>query len=171
MRTNAFVATALAALFLVGCSTQPDPASTNATAGHSALGADHAALEVQRGPIIQTADRGESAPLWLVPAASTPTSRYERGPLPVPKSSLRAPTSEQPEPLAPSFLSMPALINSWDAVGNGFVGPAGTFTVTVAPPDTNGDVGPNHYISTVNSDFAIFNKAGTALFGPVQINT
>src|SRR2546430_13474664 len=30
-----------------------------------------------------------------------------------------------------------------------------------APPDTNGDVGPNHYVQTVNTDFAIFNKSGT----------
>src|SRR5205814_10643261 len=40
-----------------------------------------------------------------------------------------------------------------------------------APPDTNGDVGPNHYVQTVNVDFAVFNKSGTALFGPVPINT
>ncbi|MFO1413374.1 MAG: VCBS repeat-containing protein [Burkholderiales bacterium] len=31
------------------------------------------------------------------------------------------------------------------------------------PPDTNGDVGPNHYILNVNSSFAIYNKAGTRL--------
>ena len=31
------------------------------------------------------------------------------------------------------------------------------------PPDTNGDVGPNHYIQAVNSAYAIFNKAGTRL--------
>src|SRR5256886_16592283 len=40
-----------------------------------------------------------------------------------------------------------------------------------APPDTNGDVGPNHYVQTVNTDFAIFNKSGTAIYGPVAINT
>jgi hypothetical protein len=31
------------------------------------------------------------------------------------------------------------------------------------PPDTNGDVGPNHYIQTVNSAFAIYSKTGTLL--------
>src|SRR5262249_34656642 len=31
------------------------------------------------------------------------------------------------------------------------------------PPDTNGDVGPNHYIQAVNSAFAIYNKTGTLL--------
>lgn len=34
------------------------------------------------------------------------------------------------------------------------------------PPDTNGDVGPNHYIETVNTSVAIFDKAtGTRLVG------
>ena len=31
------------------------------------------------------------------------------------------------------------------------------------PPDTNGDVGPNHYIQSVNSSFAIYSKTGTLL--------
>jgi hypothetical protein len=38
------------------------------------------------------------------------------------------------------------------------------------PPDTNGDVGPNHYIQTVNVAFEIFNKTGTSLAGPTSIN-
>jgi subtilisin-like proprotein convertase family protein len=33
------------------------------------------------------------------------------------------------------------------------------------PPDTHGDVGPNHYILSVNSSIKIFNKAGTPLNG------
>jgi hypothetical protein len=31
------------------------------------------------------------------------------------------------------------------------------------PPDTNGDVGPNHYIQAVNEAYGIFNKTGTQL--------
>src|ERR1043166_9728364 len=31
------------------------------------------------------------------------------------------------------------------------------------PPDTNGDVGPNHYMQTVNSGFRVFDKSGNAL--------
>jgi subtilisin-like proprotein convertase family protein len=38
------------------------------------------------------------------------------------------------------------------AVGQGFT-----------PPDTNGEVGPNHFVQTVNSSFRIWNKTGTAL--------
>lgn len=39
------------------------------------------------------------------------------------------------------------------------------------PPDTNGDVGPNHYVQTVNVSLAIYNKSGTLLAGPVAINS
>ncbi len=65
----------------------------------------------------------------------------------------------------------PALGASFDGVGQGFTGPAGTFTVNSAPPDTNGQVGPNHYVQIVNSAFAIFNKSGTVLYGPAATNT
>jgi hypothetical protein len=40
-----------------------------------------------------------------------------------------------------------------------------------APPDTNGDVGPNHYVQTVNTSFAVWNKTGSKLYGPAAINT
>lgn len=38
------------------------------------------------------------------------------------------------------------------------------------PPDTNGEVGPNHYVQMVNSAIAVFDKSGTLLAGPVDIN-
>ena len=31
------------------------------------------------------------------------------------------------------------------------------------PPDTNGDVGPNHYVQTVNAGFRVFDKSGNPL--------
>jgi hypothetical protein len=36
----------------------------------------------------------------------------------------------------------------------------------VLPPDTQGDVGPNHYIQMVNLSFQIWDKNGNSLFGP-----
>ncbi|MEO5951091.1 MAG: hypothetical protein ABIQ44_01365, partial [Chloroflexia bacterium] len=38
------------------------------------------------------------------------------------------------------------------------------------PPDTNGDVGRNQYVQTVNSTFQVFSKAGASLYGPANIN-
>ncbi len=41
----------------------------------------------------------------------------------------------------------------------------------VVPPDTYGDVGPNHYFQVVNLAFQIFNKSGTSLLGPLPTNS
>jgi hypothetical protein len=40
----------------------------------------------------------------------------------------------------------------------------------VLPPDTVGDVGPNHYVQLVNTALAVYNKQGTLLAGPTPIN-
>jgi len=39
------------------------------------------------------------------------------------------------------------------------------------PPDTDGDVGPNHYFQMVNKSFAIWDKQGNLLYGPVDNST
>ena len=39
------------------------------------------------------------------------------------------------------------------------------------PPDTNGDVGPNHYVQAVNSAVSIYSKTGTRLLGPALQST
>jgi len=39
------------------------------------------------------------------------------------------------------------------------------------PPDTVGDVGPNHYVQMVNIAFAIYDKQGSLLAGPSPINS
>ncbi len=39
------------------------------------------------------------------------------------------------------------------------------------PPDTDGDVGPNHYIQAVNSSIKIIDKAGNQLLAPTTYNS
>ena len=41
----------------------------------------------------------------------------------------------------------------------------------VNPPDTIGDVGPNHYVEMINLVYAVFDKAGNLLMGPVDTGT
>ncbi len=41
----------------------------------------------------------------------------------------------------------------------------------VVPPDTDGDVGPNHYFQVTNLQYAIYNKTGTKLVGPSNNST
>ena len=56
----------------------------------------------------------------------------------------------------------PALEGSFEGINN---------VNGVLPPDTNGDVGPNHYVQIVNLSFAIWDKFGAKLYGPVDTNT
>jgi len=65
----------------------------------------------------------------------------------------------QAAPVAPDA---PAPIANFDGVTN---------ISGVLPPDTNGDVGPNHYMQWVNLSFAIYSKTGTLLYGPAAGNT
>ena len=59
-------------------------------------------------------------------------------------------------------LAMPSTIVNFEGVSN---------LDGVYPPDTNGDVGPNHYVQWVNLHFQIFNKQGGSVYGPAAGNT
>jgi len=74
--------------------------------------------------------------------------------LPAPETPLlpsAVPSAPMPSPLM-SFLAL----SKTDACTGGACGGGW-------PPDSNGDVGPNHIVLTVNSSFAIFDKTGTRL--------
>jgi len=62
----------------------------------------------------------------------------------------------------PGGANMPDPIQNFEGVDN---------VNGVLPPDTEGDVGPNHYVQMVNISFAIWDKNGTLLYGPVDNNT
>ena len=131
-----------------------------------------AALGAQPVVIAPAAHHDVSPPLRSIPPAlpllgdhAHPALAVPRPVTVAPNAGVLAPHQQVASPLAPATLL------NFGGVGNGFSGPQGTFTVASAPPDTNGDVGPNHYVEIVNTDFAIFNKSGTALYGPVPINT
>src|SRR5947208_1201285 len=130
---------------------------------------------VQTAPTVRLADHNDvSAPLTLIPPVPRSGDLIEHEVKPVPRpAASRSGGGIDPvhQTRFLNSLAAPALLTNFDGVGQGFTGPAGTFTVNSAPPDTNGDIGPNHYVQIVNSDFAVFNKSGTAVFGPVPINT
>lgn len=113
-----------------------------------------------------------SAPLLLmppVPQAETRETR-ERKPRPIPRRSpsgkaglAAADPVRQVQAMAPS-MNMPGFNLNFDAIGAHFAG----FSVTIAPPDTNGDVGPNHYVQVVNASLIVYSKTGARLYGPVD---
>lgn len=68
-----------------------------------------------------------------------------------------------PDPLLQDFQSGSRTSVTIDQNFDGQINSAG-----VAPPDTQGDVGPNHYFQMVNLSFKIFNKNGTVAYGPAD---
>jgi hypothetical protein len=59
-------------------------------------------------------------------------------------------------------IAMPAPVQNWEGINN---------VNGVLPPDTQGDVGPDHYVQWVNLSFAVYNKTGALLYGPANGNT
>src|SRR5688500_8713204 len=59
-------------------------------------------------------------------------------------------------------LAMPTPIQNFEGMFNYWGG---------YPPDTSGDVGPNHYVQIVNVGFQVFSKTGASLYGPANNNT
>ena len=56
---------------------------------------------------------------------------------------------------------MPAPLQNFEGINN---------RNQVLPPDTNGAVGPNHYVQWVNLSIAVYSRTGTLLAGPVNGN-
>ena len=84
-------------------------------------------------------------------------------PLPVPKR--RGPKGPWRDPAAQDAAVtplIPAPTVNFDGINN---------LSGVLPPDTNGDVGPNHYVQWINLKFAIWTKSGTLLYGPADGRT
>ncbi len=120
-----------------------------------------------------------SVPLRTVHGAPTPAGAPHPADVPIRMPALRhGAANHLTAPVqGATTLAAPAAATNFDGVGAGFTGPNGTFSVSSAPPDTNGTVGPQDYVQTVNTDFAIFNKdpnrgtVGSVRYGPVTINT
>jgi hypothetical protein len=52
-----------------------------------------------------------------------------------------------------------------------FEGGAAAQFCACAPPDSDGDVGPSHYIEAINVAFKVFDKNGNTLAGPITYNS
>ncbi len=112
-------------------------------------------------PLSKLAAQARLAPLTSafdtpspVPLKPSPSDRIqmiiENGPGP----------SISPEPPLPG-LDMPGVLSQFEGVNN---------LNNVLPPDTVGDVGPNHYVQMVNLSMQTFNKNGSPAPGPINSN-
>ncbi|HEX2030193.1 MAG TPA: calcium-binding protein [Actinomycetota bacterium] len=100
------------------------------------------------------------------PIASRPRPARRR---PVPPGTEPTPLAGDPalDPVAPGGSAVP-LGTSFEGVSN--LDNAALGEGFPIPPDTVGDVGPNHYVQMTNVVTKIFDKSGTLLLGPVRNN-
>jgi len=88
----------------------------------------------------------------------------------IPNSEVRYPESQQ----APLPGQLDPVIQTWfgpasiPATTQNFDGISASCCI---PPDTSGDVGLNHYVQVVNTQFSVFTKSGSLVYGPVNTNT
>src|SRR5438105_5939600 len=117
--------------------------------------------------VVSEAHHDVSAPLRSIPPAEAVPQEEEGDENRIPRGtgSARGPDGALQQPLTAPALGMPGTAANFAGAQNsdnpGFV----------FPPDTNGDVGPNHYVQIVNLTFTIFSKTGAKLLGPSPINT
>ncbi len=71
--------------------------------------------------------------------------------------------------ILPPTTNIPSPIANFEGVSN--QANFNLFGFRVNPPDPVGDVGPNHYVEMVNLAFAIYDKSGNLLLGPVDTGT
>src|ERR1700682_5155598 len=152
-----------AVLFAIACAQKP-----------GAVADESSSQELRNPSIALAAHYDVSAPLSIMRAPDV-TTNAENEVKKIPRHYPQVANHVDPA-IQSSFpnsvvVMAPTITHNWEGVGQGFSGPNGTFSVTGAPPDTNGDVGPNHYVQTVNQSLMIWNKSGTALYGPVAINS
>lgn len=182
------LAVAAFALIFAACSAAPAvpaaPAGVNAPSskGGPVIGPEEPPAPYEGDPALKDIGNGISLgtsvhndtskplrdiePITPGPKSDKPQIEKENPPLP-----LKDHKDEDDAALQDSFGNTTNAINAL-AVGTGFQGinQAGGCG-NCAPPDTNGDVGPNHYVQSVNSSFAVYSKTGTKLYGPANINT
>ncbi len=116
--------------------------------------------------VVQETKHDVSPPLRDIPPAA-PQAKGEGeanendNPFPVPEGNVKDTVVQRS--FGPLVMPTPILVFE----GIGFP----QSTCSCAPPDTNGDVGPNHYVQIVNTAFQIWDKNGTSLQSPRAINT
>jgi hypothetical protein len=111
-----------------------------------------------------------TAPLRHMPAIPPrlAPAPFEREPIrPQPPTDVTGPDLKA-QTFAGAVVSAPTPTGvSFDGVGVGIPG----FIPTLIPPDTNGRVGATQYVQWNNASFAIWDKSGKLLYGPVAGNT
>jgi len=94
----------------------------------------------------------------------------------IPRRSNKPPVNvPAPQPMRDPLLALQDAVKTPSVIGAPILNFAGGGFTGVVPPDTVGDVGPNHYIQVINAgsgaQFRIYNKSGTLVAGPTQMDS
>ena len=145
---------------------QSGPASTMPVTGNSPIGPDVVRLV---GPVIVSTDLRD---LPYIPPTPK-TLEQLLGPYPH-RENRRPPRSQtsglvEIESLIKGVLwpvpTMPSPLLTFAGMNAAQVG------AMFPPPDTNGDVGPNHYVQAVNDSYQVFEKNGNPITRPITFNS
>ncbi|MEO5951533.1 MAG: hypothetical protein ABIQ44_03605, partial [Chloroflexia bacterium] len=151
------------AIISVGIARAGIPASTQA---QSASKQERLSTAVNAGPILVHELKHDVSPaLRDIPPVFAQPKNGERE---IMRRALTNPGNEYSDPVVQFVmgpLAMPTPIINFAGIN------AAGSACSCLPPDTNGDVGPNHYVQAVNSAYQVFDKSGASLLGPLQINT
>src|ERR671936_350915 len=102
----------------------------------------------------------------VAPDADDPASEPDRGPIATGDSGHSADGALQS---ALPAATIPSTQQNFEGLRN--EDNFGIFGFRVNPPDPNGEVVPNNYIDTLNLTFAVYDKSGNRLLGPVDTGT
>src|SRR5437667_7434447 len=150
------------ALFAQTKSARPTQQSNRSVGAQDAPGAQTPDVVQLVGPLIQNNDLRRLP--YVAPNAEIEEKRLTGYPNP----EIPSPTNQSDYPrfetlvkqIAPPTPTMPAPLLTFDGMNSSQSG------CLCLPPDTDGDVGPNHYVQSVNSSIKIFDKNGNPLNGP-----
>ncbi len=130
---------------------------------------------MSKAPKVSTSLRNAtSIPLRQMPVAPPPEApvgvRETMAPGKIPryqpvlgKEAMDLPIDTSVQRTHPVDARMPATVANFEGMGN-------TLSESgVLPPDTVGDVGPNHYVQMVNSRIAVWDKTGTSSWDRLPI--
>src|SRR5438876_108782 len=150
------------ALFAQTKSAGPTQQSNRSVGAQDAPGMQTPEVVQLIGPVILNRDLRDLA--YIAPNHEIEEKRLTRYPHP----EIPSPTNQSAYPrfetlvkqITPPTPMMPAPLLTFDGMNSAQSG------CMCLPPDTDGDVGPNHYVQSVNSSIKIFDKNGNPLNGP-----
>lgn len=128
---------------------------------------DAAAFDVSQ-PLRELAPAADTATIAAARASAINEVRPDRGPLAHSRGE-SADAAVQAAQSAAAAASIPGTIANFEGLSN--QDNFDTFGFRVNPPDTVGDVGPNHYVEMINLVFGVYSKSGDLLLGPVDTGT